>query len=778
MQPVPRPAGDPPAAPRTRVPLSTYRLQITPEWDLADAAALVPYLQSIGIDWLYLSPVLAAEPGSEHGYDVVDHGEVDDSRGGDWALAKVAKRARAAGLGVLIDIVPNHVGVGTPALSVWWWDVLSNGRDSEHAAAFDIDWDAGHGKLRLPVLGDGDDELDALRIEDGELRYYDHRFPIAEGTGDGTPVQVHARQHYELMNYRRADAELNYRRFFAVNTLAGVRVELPEVFEMTHAQVRQWVENDWMDGLRIDHPDGLADPGGYLDDLAELTDHRYVLVEKIIEGDEELTATWACAGTTGYEALAALDRLFVDPAGEPVLDRLDTQLRDGLRVDWPAMTRATKRAVADGILRSEVLRLARLVPDLPADTDDAIAELLSSFSVYRTYLPLGREYLDEALERAISNRPELTDTLRAVVERLDDPASEFTIRLQQTSGMVMAKGVEDCAFYRWTRLTSLTEVGGEPSEFSLSPQQLHEINLRRLQRTPDTMTSLSTHDTKRSEDVRARISVIAELADEWAAAVRTWYRLAPICDGPLANLVFQAAVGAWPIERERLHAYAEKAAREAGVSTGWIDSDADFEQRMHALVDGIYDDEALHAGVVAMADRLRAFGWSNSLSAKLIQLTAPGVPDVYQGTELWDLSLVDPDNRRPVDYQRRVGLLVRIDDGWLPEIDDEGAAKLLVTSRALRLRRDRQDLFTGYQPLTADGPAAEHVFAFDRGGALTVATRLPAGLTASGGWRDTSLELPPGNWTDQLNGRSFTGGATPVGELLGRYPVALLARDS
>ncbi len=780
QQPAARPehgASTPGHVDAQRVPRSTYRLQITPEWDLADAAALVPYLEKLGADWMYLSPVLAAEPGSEHGYDVVDHGEIDDSRGGDWALAKVAKRARGAGLGVLIDIVPNHVGVSTPALSVWWWDVLSRGRESEHAAAFDIDWDAGHGKLRLPVLGDGGNELAALRVEDGELHYYDHRFPIAEGTEGGSPTEVHARQHYELMNYRRADAELNYRRFFAVNTLAGVRVELPEVFEMTHSQVRQWVENDWIDGLRIDHPDGLADPGGYLDDLAKLIEHRYVLVEKIIEGDEQLPSAWQCAGTTGYEALAALDRLFIDPAGEQMLDRLDTELRGGLRVDWPAMTRATKRAVADGILRSEVLRLARLVPDLGDDVDDAIAELLSSFGVYRTYLPVGRKYLDEALETACSNRPELASTLRAVAERLTDPKTEFTVRFQQTSGMVMAKGVEDCAFYRWTRLTSLTEVGGEPAQFSITPEELHGINRRRLERNPATMTALSTHDTKRSEDVRARISVISELRDEWAAAVRHWVRLAPLGDGPLANLVLQAAVGAWPIECERLHAYAEKAAREAGNSTGWIDSDAAFEQRLHALVDAVYDDPALNAGIVAMVDRLRPFGWSNSLSAKLIQLTSTGVPDVYQGTELWDLSLVDPDNRRPVDYLRRTELLIRIDDGWRPEIDDEGAVKLLVASRALRLRRDRPELFTEYTALTAAGPAAGHVFAFDRGGAVTVATRLPVGLEASGGWRDTTIDLPAGSWTDELTGTSFDGGTVPVAALLESYPVALLVRE-
>ena len=532
-----------------------------------------------------------------------------------------------------------------------------------------------------------------------------------------------------------------------------------------------------MDGLRIDHPDGLADPGGYLDELAALIDHRYVLVEKIIEGDETLPEAWACAGTTGYEALAALDRLFVDPAGQEVLDHLDTELRGGLRVDWPAMTRSTKRAVADGILRSEVLRLARLVPDITG-ADDAIAELLSSFTVYRTYLPLGREYLEQATDRAVANRPEIAATIHAVAERLAQVDTEFCVRFQQTSGMVMAKGVEDCAFYRWTRLTSLTEVGGEPDQFSLDPEQFHRIQQTRLQRSPAAMTALSTHDTKRSEDVRARISVISEIAETWAAAVRRWSRLAPLGDGPLTNLVWQAAVGAWPIDRQRLHDYAEKAAREAGVSTAWIDSDEDFERRLHALVDAIYDDPDLHASLVAMAAALRGPGWSNALSAKLIQLTSAGVPDVYQGTELWDLSLVDPDNRRPVDYARRAELLTRLDEGWLPEVDDEGAAKLLVASRALRLRRDQPGLFAGYTPLIASGPAAGNTVAFDRGGAATVATRLPVGLEKAGGWRETTLELPPGSWLDVLTQRRFTGGAIPLAGLLDRYPVALLTRDN
>ncbi|SDP35259.1 maltooligosyl trehalose synthase [Nakamurella panacisegetis] len=760
-----------------RIPRSTYRLQITADNDLHGAAAKVPYLARLGVDWAYLSPILESEPGSDHGYDVVDHGRTDTARGDRGGLAAFSDAAHSAGLGVLADIVPNHVGVATPKHSLWWWDVLAKGPASEFAHCFDIDWEFGHGRLRVPVLGDGDAELDALKIEGNELVYYEHRFPIADGTSAGSAREVHDRQHYELVNYRRADAELNYRRFFAVSTLAGIRVELPDVFASSHSEIKAWFEQGWVDGLRVDHPDGLADPAGYLRMLRALVGPAYVLVEKILEGDERLPADWECHGTTGYDALAILDRLFVDPAGETALDELDAELRGGAYVDWTKMTGRTKRAIADGILRSEVLRLARLAPDVP-DAADALAELLSSFAVYRTYLPDGRSDLDAALATAIHRRPRLASSLETLADRLRAGDTELATRFQQTSGMVMAKGVEDTAFYRWTRLTSLTEVGAEPSEFAVTPTRFHQIQALRATSTPHTMTTLSTHDTKRGEDVRARISVISEMPDDWAEAVRRWNRRAPLADGPLANLLWQAVIGAWPASRERLHAYAEKAAREAGTSTGWIDADQTFETTMHRLVDAVFDDVDLHADLAALAARLIGPGRSNSLSAKLLQLLGPGVPDVYQGTELWEDSLVDPDNRRPVDHRVAESLLQRIDGGWLPPVDDSGAAKLHVVSAALRLRRDRPDLFSGYAPLVATGEAADHLVAFDRGGVIAVGTRLPVGLAERGGWADTWLTLPPGTWTDVLRGAqgSPLSGGTPVEDLLATYPVALLVR--
>ena len=805
-----------------RTPVSTYRLQVRPSFDLDAVAGIVDYLHDLGADWLYLSPLLESEAGSDHGYDVVDHSRVDAARGGPEALERATAAAHEHGMGVLADLVPNHVGVATPAAMAWWWDVLANGRESRYAEAFDIDWDFGGGRLRIPVLG-GAGDLDALRLvaADGgglELHSWDHRFPVASGTaqpGDD-PVAVHDRQHYELVDWRRADFDLNYRRFFAVNTLAAVRVEVPWVFDESHVEVLRWLRDGLADGLRVDHPDGLLDPGVYLERLAERTAGAYVLVEKILEGPERMPPGWSTEGTTGYDALADVDRVLVDPGGEGPLTTLDTRLRGGEPVDWAVMIHGTKRAVADGILRSEVLRLDRTLVDatLPepvatlaepvearaahdpstssgtgsapasvpstspgTEIADAVAELLAWFPVYRSYLPFGVEHLHEAAERTVRHRPELGPVVERLLPILSDPGHPAAQRFQQTSGMVMAKGVEDTAFYRWTRLTSLTEVGGDPAEFAIGVEEFHARARDRHERMPRSMTTLSTHDTKRGEDVRARIDVIAEVPDEWTAILDELRELAPLGDGPLEHLLWQAIVGAWPASRERLHAYAEKAAREAGTSTTWYEPDADFEARMHALVDAVFDDERVATLVGRAVAMLERPGWSNSLSAKLIQLTTPGVPDVYQGSELWEQSLVDPDNRRPVDFDLRRRILAMLDAGALPQVGAGGAAKLLVTSRALRLRRDRPELFTGYEPLAASGPASEHLVAFDRGGAITLATRLPVGLAARGGWGDTVVDLGSAPVVDVITGREHAGGELRLAELLDRYPVALLAEE-
>jgi (1->4)-alpha-D-glucan 1-alpha-D-glucosylmutase len=774
---------------RRGVPASTYRLQISPDFTLDDAAAVAGYLADLGVTHAYASPLLRSAAGSTHGYDTVDHAHIDEARGGREGFDRFVAALHEHGLGLVLDLVPNHMGVADPAEAPWWWDVLQHGRESAHADAFDVDWEAGGGKVRIPVLGSADD-VDKLEVvggtgagsADGELRYYDNRFPIAPGTGDGTPQEVHARQHYELMDWRRADTDLNYRRFFAINTLAGLRVEDPRIFDATHELVLRLVREGAVDALRIDHPDGLADPKGYLDRLAAASGGRWTVVEKILEPGEELPESWATAGTTGYDALAEVDDVLVDPAGEGALTALDTELA-GAPVEWAALVHDCKREVADGMLGSEVARLMRVIGELPGvdarQVREALAELLATFPVYRSYLPDGREHLDATVAAVRDRRPDLVAAVDALHPVLARAGTEAATRFEQTSGPVMAKGVEDSAYYRWARFVMLNEVGGDPARFGSTVEEFHEAQRRRLERKPAAMTTLSTHDTKRSEDVRARLAVLAELPTEWAALVRGLLARHPLADRPLAHLVWQNLVGAWPLSRERAHGYVEKAAREAGTSTTWTDPVQEFEEQLHALVDAAYDDDRTAGEIQAFVDRITPFGRSNSLAQKLLQLTMPGVPDVYQGTELWDLSLVDPDNRRPVDFALRRRLLADLDDGEVPAVDDTGAAKLLVVSRVLRARRDHPEWFGGYEPVEADGPAADHVVAFDRGGAVTVATRLPLGLQAAGGWGDTTLRLPNGAWRDLLTGDRVVSdaGGVPLAEALARLPVALLVRD-
>ncbi|RYC13285.1 malto-oligosyltrehalose synthase [Nocardioides zhouii] len=754
--------------PARRTPHSTYRLQVSPDFTLFDAAGVLPYLHDLGVDWVYLSPLLASEPGSTHGYDVVAFDHVDVERGGEEGLAAVSAEARRLGMGVLVDIVPNHVGVATPSEDPWWWDVLKLGRESEHATAFDVDWAAGDGRLVIPVIGDDDEDAITIAVAQGEVRYHDQRFPLAPGT---TTLEE---QHYDLVSWRAADEDLNYRRFFAVNTLAAVRVEDPEVFAETHAEIKRWFDEGLVDGLRVDHPDGLRDPKRYLDDLAALTGGAYVLVEKILEPGEELLADWATDGTTGYDALALIDRVLTDPAGEAPLTALEDRLRGAL-VDWHRMVHDNKRAVADGILHSEVLRITREVAKVVEGVDedavaDAIGELLACFPVYRSYLPEGRDHLDQAFAAARASRPELAATYDVLEPVLNDEWGQPARRLQQTSGMVMAKGVEDCSFYQWSRLTSLNEVGGDPSIFAVDVDAFHAAMAARQRDWPDAMVTLSTHDTKRGEDVRARITVLAEEPGHWEQALDELLRLAPVPDPGFGSLLWQAVLGAWtpdhlPDLRERLHGYAEKAMREAGDRTAWNEPDEAYEAAVHAAVDAVFDDDEVREVLVGLAARIDEPAQANSLAAKLLAITIPGVPDVYQGSELWETSLVDPDNRRPVDFEHRKAVLAGT-------AEDDAAAKLHVTCAALTLRRERPELFTGYTPVSASGSAAGHVVAYDRGGAIAVVTRLPLGLAAAG-CGDTTLDLPEGRWHDVLTGLDTDG---RLEHLLATHPVALLVR--
>ncbi|HEX5405748.1 MAG TPA: malto-oligosyltrehalose synthase [Pseudonocardiaceae bacterium] len=737
-------------------PASTYRVQLRPEFTFADAQAQVEYLRLLGVGALYASPVLDAVPGSTHGYDVVDPTRARPELGGDEGLLALAGQLRAAGLGLVLDIVPNHMSVAVPKVNAWWWDVLRHGRESRYAHYFDIDWS--RGRLLVPVLGDDDDRL---TIEGDELVYYEHRFPIAPGTGGGSASDVHARQHYEVVCWRRGNAELNYRRFFDITTLAAVRVEDPEVFEATHGAVLRWVADGHVTGLRVDHPDGLADPGEYMRRLRAAAPGAWLVVEKILHPGERLPASWPVDGTTGYDALREFCGVFVDPAGEAPFTELAH--RSGVDTDFAAVTEVSRRLVTDTILVAEVRRIAALVSGMDQEkARTEVAETMIAFPVYRSYLPEGDAHWAEAVTSS-----DLDQEVRA--------GGELATRIQQTSGMVVAKGTEDTAFYRYARFAALNEVGGAPDRFGVGVPEFHALAADRAAGRPAAMTTLSTHDTKRSEDVRARLAVLAEVPTEFAAAVTRWSATRGIDEPALNLLAWQSWVGAWPISADRLRAYLDKAAKEAKLRTSWTDHDEEFERAVADWPDRVLGDAAISTEVAAFVARVSGPGWSNALGQKLVQLTAPGVPDVYQGTELWDLSLVDPDNRRPVDYSVRRELLERIAGGWLPSVDDTGAAKLLVVHKALTLRRDRPELMHGYRPLTADGPAASHVLAFARTDLVTVATRLPVGLAKAGGWQDTVLALPPGTWTDVLTGRAV-GDRPRLADLMARYPVALLVR--
>ncbi|MDN5795279.1 MAG: malto-oligosyltrehalose synthase [Intrasporangium sp.] len=796
------------------MPTSTLRLQLEPAFTLDDAAGLVGDVATLGVTHLYLSPVLQASTGSTHGYDVVDHTVVAQDLGGEPAWARLVAAAGRAGLGIVLDIVPNHMAVPVPERrNRPLWSVLEKGRSSTYASWFDIDWDAGGGRLVLPVLGSDLDEVlaageltaDRLGAEH-VLRYHDHVFPLASGTAGMPLAALLAAQHYRLASWREPGAP-NYRRFFDVTSLIAVRVEDPTVFDATHARVLEMVRTGQVDGLRIDHPDGLADPEGYLDRLRDVTDGAWVAVEKILEGDERLPEGWACAGTTGYDALLRVGGLFVDPDGAEPLARLASELL-GEPQDLAAMIVAAKRHVVEHVLGAEMGRLLRLVamtrPDLPqAAARAALGALLVAMDRYRIYVrpgePVGEptlRALRAVADRALAAEPDLDPAVVSALLDLaldrpvgvDDSARrDFCVRFQQTCGPVMAKAVEDTVFYRYVRLTGLNEVGGDPDRLGISVDEFHSYATSMVRDHPHAMTTLSTHDTKRSEDVRARLAVLSERADAWAGWVHEVRRMtAPRrpdrLDELTEYLVWQSLVGAWPIDGDRLAAYCRKAVREAKLHTSWTETDEAYERAVLDFVRLVVSDEAVAGQVEGWLRRTAHETRANVLGQKLVQLTMPGVADLYQGTDLLDLSLVDPDNRRRLDWSRHRARLARLDGGAAPtDLADE---KLRVTAAALRLRRERPEAFVGgegdHTRLESD---SGHVIAFARGSeaapdVVVLATRLAGRLADGGGWGDATVTLPAGHWVDVLRDSVVAGGAIPLESVLPLtgLPVALLVR--
>ncbi|MGH7902616.1 MAG: malto-oligosyltrehalose synthase [Candidatus Dormibacteraceae bacterium] len=619
------------------------------------------------------------------------------------------------------------------------------------------------------------------------------------------------RQNYRLAHWRVAGEELDYRRFFDITSLAALRVEDEQVFADTHELVLEWLRDGTLDGLRIDHVDGLRDPAAYLERLRDATGGTWVVVEKILAADERLPG-WPVAGTTGYDFLARAGGLFVDPAGEAPLTELHAVFT-GCAAGFDEVLSERKRLVTRELLASDINRLAEVLVRICEGTRDyrdyarrelreALREALCQLDVYRTYVQpeagvVGAEdatRIEAAIGRAKEARGdldgELFDFLADILllRRRGPWESELVMLFQQTSGPVMAKSAEDSAFYAYGRLVSLNDVGGDPGRFGETVAEFHRACRETLETHPLTLLAGSTHDTKRSEDVRARISLLSEIPERWAAAVERWARLngrhrGNRPPGPeMEYLLYQTLVGAHPVSRERAVAYMEKAAKEARIRTSWTSPDPEYDEALRHFVAEVAADPEFGADLARFTDPLVEPGRVNSLALKLLTLTAPGVPDLYQGSELWDLSLVDPDNRRAVDFRLRERLLGEVETLSPEEIwarADEGLPKLLVVRHALELRSARPDLFgpgSGYEPIAARGEMADHVVAFARGGeALTVVPRLVLGL--AGRWGEAEVRVPRGRWQNVITGESAEEGWTPLGEVCGRFPVALLARD-
>jgi (1->4)-alpha-D-glucan 1-alpha-D-glucosylmutase len=813
-------------------PRCTYRLQLSGDFTFEAAALQAGYLAALGISHVYCSPFLQAATGSSHGYDVVDPHRINDELGGEPGFRHFTSVLAEHGLKLVMDVVPNHMATAGRA-NPWWWDLLQHGKSSSYAGYFDIDWEPqmSHlkGKVLLGVLGDRyGRELEAGRLtleqreEEIVVRYQDVEFPISRESLDGQPLDAMRqdldaldallqRQHYRLAYWRTAQDELNYRRFFTVDSLIGLRVELEQVLQDSHRLVFDLLARGAVAGLRVDHVDGLLDPVSYLSTLRAVAPDAYLVVEKVLEDDERLPDAFPVQGTTGYDFIAQVDGLFVNSLNEDQMTALYHSFT-GEALTFAEVVRACKHEMMVGDLAPDLERLTSLLVDIcdryrrqrdrtRRELQDAIREVAAGLTVYRTYVRPGaatdedRLRIAAAVAEAGHNRPEMEPELIGFIGELllnehdGYQEREFAARFQQFTPAVMAKGVEDTAFYRYNRLVSLNEVGGDPARFGRSAQGFHDYCSHIAAHWPATMLTLSTHDSKRSADVRTRLSLLSEIPIEWGEAVRRWadhnqrYRSQGYPDRNIEYLMYQTLVGAWPMDVSRLTAFLKKAAREARVHTSWLNPATVYEDTLVQFASQVVADAEFSGDVEAFIGdhRIAALGRTASLAQVALLLTCPGVPDLYQGTEVWDLHLVDPDNRGQVDYVRRGRLLSEVRDmnpaQALARADD-GAPKLWLIDRILELRRSRPELFenTSYAPLTAVGAKAQHVVSFVRDRLLVIVPRLLAGLR--GDWAGTTLDLPPGRWTNVLTAEELHGGAAvDLSRLLHAFPVAVLVQD-
>jgi len=913
-----------------RVPLATYRLQFNRDLGFQQAIEIAAYLNELGISDLYASPLFKATPDSTHGYDVCDYSQLNPNLGSSADFDALTQCLHKLGMGLLLDMVPNHMACN--CANDWWLDVLARGPASPYADWFDINWRPLNPDLQKRVLLPVLEHHYASVLEAGKLKlvergqpcprdsepltradkavrapcfsisYYDRTFPLSPETSEavmrestahglqatlarynGTPGAPRSfdalhglleRQHYRLAFWRTGREEINYRRFFDVPELVSLRMESPEVFQATHRLPLEWLQQGKVSGLRIDHPDGLWDPKQYLGWLQERASaggvKPYLVVEKILSRDESLPEDWPVDGTTGYDFLNYVNRLFVDPANENALEGIYREFT-GCRATFPAVARQGKKEVLQTSFISECHALAWMLKRIAAmsrygkdftfrQLATALEELIVALPVYRSYINSETRSLNEsergfvqqafkhAAEAAPAIEPAIWDFLQNLFflepsEQMDTSGSklcrEFLMRFQQLSGPVMAKGVEDTAFYNYNRLISLNEVGGDPDEFGSDAQKFHAYNQRQAEHWPHSLVSTATHDTKRGEDVRARINVLSEIPDEWRRTVNAWRcvnadkkQLVDGAPAPAPNdeyLLYQTLIGVWPADSrctqpeirnlkseiiERVSTYMVKALKESKAHTSWTEPNAAYEQATTNFVESVLDrsrENPFLAEFLPFQRKVSWFGQFNSLSQALLKLTSPGVPDFYQGTELWDFSLVDPDNRRPVDFELRRTLLTELTRGFdagpsdrkqflqrLLSDDRLGRSKLFLVWQTLQFLNKNARLFGegSYVPLPVTGSNRDHVCAFarvlDGRAAVIIVPRFVATLTGgdmrppigSEVWQDTAVSLPQNprasTYRNALTGELLESspGGLSVHQALSSFPVALLLTRS
>ena len=788
-----------------RIPTTTYRLQFNRDFRFADALRIVDYLHELGITDVYASPLFKARPGSTHGYDIIDPTQLNPEIGTPQEFDELCRALRAKDMGLMLDIVPNHMAASLA--NPWWFDVLEKGEESQYSQFFDVNWQSK--KVLLPILARPYGEVLEnqeliLKVENGRLilQYFEEKLPIAAGAenlnSDALDV-ILSRQHYRLAHWRKAADSINYRRFFDITDLVGLRAERDEVFHATHENALRLLEEGKITGLRIDHIDGLLDPKGYLDRLPQ----TYVITEKILAGREQLPCDWKTHGTTGYDFTNFLNGAFINPEGFHKLERLYAAFTGSTKTFTDVFKESKRQVMTElfaGELNALVHRLSELAEDDRHARDLRIEELREAFiattaclPVYRTYIrsenisEADRAHVEDAIAAAGSGPA--FDFLRRVL--LVEPAwyiphrkpsyLDFVMRWQQFTGPVMAKGLEDTAFYIHNPLVSVNEVGGDPlgPEVYFGIEEFHRRNVRRHARWPHTMNATSTHDTKRSEDVRARINVLSEIPEEWERRLRRWQRMTPSELGPDSNeqiLIYQSMLGAWPIESDRFKQYVTKALREGKRHTSWIEVNEDYENRVRSFVDSLFSNEAFLKDFNRLQKKLAYFGMLSSLSQLVLKVTSPGVPDLYRGTETWDLSLTDPDNRRTVDFSSLAAMLwdlkKRANSRGLLKSWVDGRLKMYVTSKLLQFRRENSELFLEgeYIPLRVTGARANHVIAFARRmreqWCIVAVPRLCAAFTRAGTpplgekvWGDTQIELAPecpAQGTDVFTGKAVS----------------------